>query len=167
MPSQHRASPPRRLVQGLMFCLLGDLHTDSYHMPFGYTTSYLHGVSRAQAATQSHHHHVKNQTRRLARAPPSFPHVPSRSFERRCWLECLWVRLSVQAVIMASRRCSGIECTKAATKLKCPTCQKLGLPNTYFCSQACFKENWLVHKLIHSRACITAPLLLGLRVWCP
>lgn len=48
------------------------------------------------------------------------------------------------------RKCAGLECTKPAGSLKCPTCVKKKLPDTYFCSQACFKENWPVHKLIHS-----------------
>ncbi|KAF9434111.1 Methionine aminopeptidase 1 [Entomortierella beljakovae] len=44
--------------------------------------------------------------------------------------------------------CQGNECGKNAT-LQCPTCLKLGIPNSYFCSQSCFKNNWATHKGIH------------------
>lgn len=34
-------------------------------------------------------------------------------------------------------------------RLSCPQCKKLGLEASYFCSQACFKENWSIHRLRH------------------
>jgi len=46
-------------------------------------------------------------------------------------------------------QCSGIGCTNSATKLRCPTCLKKGLPDAYFCNQDCFKKNWAIHKLVH------------------
>ena len=33
--------------------------------------------------------------------------------------------------------------------MQCPTCSKLGLPNSYFCNQDCFKKNWGTHKVKH------------------
>jgi methionyl aminopeptidase len=35
--------------------------------------------------------------------------------------------------------------------MKCPTCQKLGLPVAMasFCTQQCFKDNWSSHKALH------------------
>lgn len=36
------------------------------------------------------------------------------------------------------------------SKLRCPTCVKLGIPGSYFCSQDCFKGSWKTHKGIHS-----------------
>ncbi|OII74712.1 methionine aminopeptidase [Cryptosporidium ubiquitum] len=39
--------------------------------------------------------------------------------------------------------------SKIQSKLSCPQCKKLGLKTSYFCSQACFKENWAIHKLKH------------------
>jgi len=33
--------------------------------------------------------------------------------------------------------------------LSCPTCKKLGLPDSFFCTQDCFKSNWIVHKITH------------------
>ena len=44
--------------------------------------------------------------------------------------------------------CSG--CGKAST-MRCPTCTKLGVPSqlSMFCSQSCFKENWITHKNFH------------------
>ncbi|VDK51155.1 unnamed protein product [Anisakis simplex] len=44
--------------------------------------------------------------------------------------------------------CSTPSCGKPA-KLKCPTCIKLKLNDSFFCSQECFKENWPMHKIIH------------------
>ncbi|XP_065224745.1 methionine aminopeptidase 1 [Planococcus citri] len=49
---------------------------------------------------------------------------------------------------IASRTCETAECNLPA-KLQCPTCVKLGIQNSYFCSQACFKGSWKTHKLIH------------------
>uniref|UniRef100_A0A914S8Q8 Methionine aminopeptidase n=1 Tax=Parascaris equorum TaxID=6256 RepID=A0A914S8Q8_PAREQ len=34
-----------------------------------------------------------------------------------------------------------------AAKLRCPTCIKLHLSDSYFCSQECFKENWFTGTL--------------------
>ncbi|CAJ0601599.1 unnamed protein product [Cylicocyclus nassatus] len=46
-------------------------------------------------------------------------------------------------------RCEGFQCDKPA-KLRCPTCIKLGLKDSYFCDQTCFKANWAVHKNQHT-----------------
>ena len=49
--------------------------------------------------------------------------------------------------------CASPGCTKVVDKpLACPTCIKLGMPPTYFCSQECFKANWKQHKGIHKLA---------------
>lgn len=34
-------------------------------------------------------------------------------------------------------------------KMTCPTCIKLNLPPTLFCTQECFKLNWNSHKTKH------------------
>eukprot|EP00002_Diphylleia_rotans_P037478 TRINITY_DN8374_c0_g1_i1.p1 TRINITY_DN8374_c0_g1~~TRINITY_DN8374_c0_g1_i1.p1 ORF type:complete len:382 (+),score=59.80 TRINITY_DN8374_c0_g1_i1:63-1208(+) len=47
-----------------------------------------------------------------------------------------------------SKGCIRPSCGKTAS-MKCPTCLKLGLPDAFFCSQECFKEEWAVHKNIH------------------
>uniref|UniRef100_A0A0K0DNP2 Methionine aminopeptidase n=1 Tax=Angiostrongylus cantonensis TaxID=6313 RepID=A0A0K0DNP2_ANGCA len=47
------------------------------------------------------------------------------------------------------RRCDGFECEKPA-KLRCPTCIKLGLKDSFFCDQTCFKANWSTHKNQHT-----------------
>lgn len=44
-----------------------------------------------------------------------------------------------------------LECGKDST-LKCPTCIKLALPASPFCSQACFKVAWPSHRLLHTPA---------------
>ena len=54
---------------------------------------------------------------------------------------------------MEERKASCEGCGGAAA-MQCPTCKKLGLPNSYFCDQDCFKRSWNVHKLKHN---ISAP----------
>lgn len=45
-------------------------------------------------------------------------------------------------------RCLG--CGKRALeKLSCPTCLKLRVTTSIFCSQSCFKSNWATHKTLH------------------
>ena len=45
-------------------------------------------------------------------------------------------------------RCSG--CDKVASSLRCPTCVKIGLPDSYWCGQDCFKSSWNAHKGTHA-----------------
>ncbi|CAH1965751.1 unnamed protein product [Acanthoscelides obtectus] len=47
--------------------------------------------------------------------------------------------------------CESPGCTSPA-KLQCPTCIKLGVQGSFFCTQECFKNNWKTHKIIHSLA---------------
>jgi methionyl aminopeptidase len=44
--------------------------------------------------------------------------------------------------------CEGCGAGEAA--LQCPTCKKLGLPPSFFCSQECFKAHWGDHKQKHT-----------------
>jgi len=39
---------------------------------------------------------------------------------------------------------------KKSSQMQCPTCLKLGLPPSYFCSQECFKSEWPEHKNEHN-----------------
>lgn len=41
------------------------------------------------------------------------------------------------------RKCLGADCENDAGSLQCPTCLKLGIKDSYFCSQDCFKKNWV------------------------
>lgn len=41
-------------------------------------------------------------------------------------------------------------CSKEAS-LQCPTCVKLEIAGSYFCSQACFKGSWEAHKAVHKK----------------
>jgi methionyl aminopeptidase len=50
----------------------------------------------------------------------------------------------------AGHICATPNCGKPAT-LACPTCLKLGLAPTRFCSQDCFKSSWNDHKNIHKQ----------------
>lgn len=50
----------------------------------------------------------------------------------------------------AARKCSGKDCDNDAGQLQCPNCQKLG-KESYFCSQDCFKRNWVHSKILHGR----------------
>lgn len=47
-----------------------------------------------------------------------------------------------------THNCATVGCGKPAS-MACPTCLKLGIPPSRFCSQACFKDNWDQHKLLH------------------
>lgn len=40
-------------------------------------------------------------------------------------------------------QCLGAGCYNAAGTLQCPTCLKLGITGSYYCSQDCFKKNWV------------------------
>ncbi|KAK5916362.1 hypothetical protein CgunFtcFv8_011354 [Champsocephalus gunnari] len=51
----------------------------------------------------------------------------------------------------ARRECETEGCSEDA-KLQCPTCIKLGIPGSYFCSQECFKGSWVSHKSVHKKA---------------
>lgn len=51
----------------------------------------------------------------------------------------------------SSHHCEGSNCSKPS-KLQCPTCKKLGLSPSFFCSQDCFKANWSSHKAKHASA---------------
>uniref|UniRef100_A0A8V0XKA3 Methionine aminopeptidase n=1 Tax=Gallus gallus TaxID=9031 RepID=A0A8V0XKA3_CHICK len=50
-----------------------------------------------------------------------------------------------------TRVCETAGCSSEA-KLQCPTCLKLGIQGSYFCSQECFKGSWATHKLLHKKA---------------
>lgn len=43
---------------------------------------------------------------------------------------------------VTKKRCYGDECPNEAGTLQCPTCQKQG-SDSFFCSQDCFKKNWV------------------------
>ena len=44
-----------------------------------------------------------------------------------------------------TRKCLSKDCENDASALQCPTCQKIG-KESYFCSQDCFKRNWVFSK---------------------
>uniref|UniRef100_A0AAZ3RN66 C6H2-type domain-containing protein n=1 Tax=Oncorhynchus tshawytscha TaxID=74940 RepID=A0AAZ3RN66_ONCTS len=50
-----------------------------------------------------------------------------------------------------ARECETEGCSCKA-KLQCPTCIKLGIQGSYFCSQECFKGSWATHKQLHKKA---------------
>jgi len=49
---------------------------------------------------------------------------------------------------VGTRKCETEGCDSLA-KLQCPTCVKLGIEGSFFCSQECFKSSWSTHKLLH------------------
>ena len=51
---------------------------------------------------------------------------------------------------MEGHVCEHPECSNPAA-MQCPTCLKLGLDPSYFCSQDCFKALWSLHKLSHKK----------------
>jgi hypothetical protein len=48
------------------------------------------------------------------------------------------------------RKCAGADCDKDADTLQCPSCQKMG-KESYFCSQDCFKRNWVCDPFLLAR----------------
>lgn len=50
----------------------------------------------------------------------------------------------------AKKTCLGVDCENEASSLQCPKCLSLGIKDSYFCSQECFKKNW-VGSLVGSR----------------
>ncbi|KAF9936151.1 Methionine aminopeptidase 1 [Mortierella alpina] len=54
-------------------------------------------------------------------------------------------------IAATGQMCQGLDCQKSAS-LQCPTCQKLDIPNSFFCTQACFKASWATHKSLHKMA---------------
>ncbi|KAG0172392.1 Methionine aminopeptidase 1 [Apophysomyces sp. BC1021] len=49
---------------------------------------------------------------------------------------------------VSDKVCQTVGCGKPA-KLQCPTCMKLKIEGSFFCSQECFKKNWASHKAVH------------------
>ncbi|CAH0056771.1 unnamed protein product [Clonostachys solani] len=41
------------------------------------------------------------------------------------------------------KKCLGVDCPNDAGSLQCPTCLKLGIKDSFFCTQDCFKKNWV------------------------
>ncbi|XP_055381240.1 methionine aminopeptidase 1 [Condylostylus longicornis] len=52
---------------------------------------------------------------------------------------------------VVEHKCETPNCEKRAT-LQCPTCLKIGILGSYFCSQDCFKGYWKTHKALHGIA---------------
>ncbi|KAH9897578.1 methionine aminopeptidase 1 [Xylariomycetidae sp. FL2044] len=50
------------------------------------------------------------------------------------------------------KKCLGADCANDAGALQCPTCLKMGIKGSFFCSQDCFKKNWGDHKAMHKTA---------------
>jgi len=44
------------------------------------------------------------------------------------------------------RECQSADCSNDAGTLQCPTCQKIG-KESFFCTQDCFKRNWVHSKI--------------------
>jgi len=52
---------------------------------------------------------------------------------------------------MEGKCCESPGCEQPA-KLQCPTCIKLNIQGSFFCTQVCFKSNWDLHKNLHKLA---------------
>ncbi|CAJ0587817.1 unnamed protein product, partial [Mesorhabditis spiculigera] len=51
--------------------------------------------------------------------------------------------------LLEGKLCQGSGCGKPAS-LRCPTCLKMNLADSFFCDQECFKANWGMHKGVHA-----------------
>uniref|UniRef100_T1IS65 Methionine aminopeptidase n=1 Tax=Strigamia maritima TaxID=126957 RepID=T1IS65_STRMM len=63
----------------------------------------------------------------------------------------LIINIMAACVSMENRTCETLGCENPA-KLQCPTCIQLGIQESFFCSQECFKGYWSCHKLLHKKA---------------
>ncbi|CAO2600198.1 Methionine aminopeptidase 1, partial [Lemmus lemmus] len=77
--------------------------------------------------------------------------VPSLGRSSRLRLLLLLLRRAGSMAAVETRVCETDGCSSEA-KLQCPTCIKLGIQGSYFCSQECFKGSWATHKLLHKKA---------------
>lgn len=65
------------------------------------------------------------------------------------------------------RKCLSVDCDNDAGSLQCPTCLKLGIKDSFFCSQDCFKKNWVSSILGREDDALNAPPLQHYPVaWC-
>jgi hypothetical protein len=55
---------------------------------------------------------------------------------------------STDAPTPSAAKCMAAGCGKPAAQ-KCPRCDELKLPTSYFCSQECFKKSWGEHNQVH------------------
>lgn len=49
----------------------------------------------------------------------------------------------VASELPSKRKCRGVDCDNEAEALQCPACLKMGMEDSFFCSQDCFKKNWV------------------------
>ncbi len=66
---------------------------------------------------------------------------------------------------LAKRKCMGADCENDAGTLQCPTCLKLGMKDSYFCSQDCFKRNWVRLKICLLPCKLYAPSACSARLF--
>lgn len=71
------------------------------------------------------------------------------------------------AAPLNGRFCETPGCERTA-RLQCPTCIKLGIEGSFFCSQDCFKGYWDCHRILHKNAkSKEATISTGLQVYNP
>jgi hypothetical protein len=58
-------------------------------------------------------------------------------------LSLLHVLPATMGEAIPARKCTGGDCNNDAGSLQCPTCMKLGVKDSFFCAQDCFKRNWV------------------------
>ena len=75
----------------------------------------------------------------LSELPPTFHLLPF-------WISLRHSSPSIMATDAPTpRKCLGNDCENDASSLQCPSCQKLR-KESFFCSQDCFKRNWVHSK---------------------
>ena len=74
--------------------------------------------------------------------------TPHSAWSRELVFGSITVLSAVLSSMSKDQICTSPNCKEAA-KLQCPTCIKLNIKGSYFCSQACFKSNWSTHKALH------------------
>jgi hypothetical protein len=66
----------------------------------------------------------------------------------------------------SKRKCLGVDCDNDAGSLQCPTCLKLGIKDSFFCSQDCFKKSWVSSSLGRETDALIAPPPQHPVAWC-
>ncbi|XP_033644490.1 methionine aminopeptidase 1-like [Asterias rubens] len=65
--------------------------------------------------------------------------------------------MASETALLSGKPCITAGCGNTS-RLQCPTCIKLSIQGSYFCSQECFKGNWNAHKEVHKKERINQQL---------
>jgi hypothetical protein len=99
-------------------------------------------VSQCYADSAIPHLPTHNQT-----PPRLFVHFCRETFEKTNRLPLLQLTQDqyIHTAMMVNKKCLREDCENESGALRCPTCLKMGVEDSYFCSQDCFKKSWVCY----------------------